>query len=345
MKNYSVYGRRKLRKAAARRATRSAATNVARLMAQMGIRGASRAKKRFTTRSDPGACERPISSGATFTATAPNEKWVADFTYASTWSGVVYVAFVVDVFSRRIVGWKAARTMATSLVLDALNMTAWVRRGVDLDGGHLPLRRRHPCEPRSLWWMRPSASRVVRESAMTRASTTSSASACSPIAQPTRPLWHRSRMPARWSLVGNSQMSATQRWLGSGDGEVALEQIGGRSDVGAARPPLLAGMHAHQAFRPHEPCHAFAPDSMTPASELTVHSRHPVGPQAVLVDLADVGQQRLVGDRTRRGRARPPGVEPRAGHLGQRAQPLHRVTVSMVLDEAEAAHRIVSRAK
>ena len=55
-------------------------------------------------------------------------------TYCSTWSGIVYVSFVVDVFSRRIVGWKASRTMATSLVLDALNMAAWTRRGVDIDG-------------------------------------------------------------------------------------------------------------------------------------------------------------------------------------------------------------------
>jgi putative transposase len=56
------------------------------------------------------------------------------YTYCSTWSGVVYVAFVVDVFSRRIVGWKAARSMAASLVVDALNMAAWTRRGIDLDG-------------------------------------------------------------------------------------------------------------------------------------------------------------------------------------------------------------------
>jgi len=56
------------------------------------------------------------------------------YTYRSTWSGIVYVSFVVDVFSRRIVGWKASRTMATSLVLDALNMAAWTRRGVDIDG-------------------------------------------------------------------------------------------------------------------------------------------------------------------------------------------------------------------
>ena len=68
------------------------------------------------------------------TADRPDALWVADFTYCSTWSGVVYVAFVIDVFSRRIVGWKAARTMAASLVIDALNMAAWTRRGISLDG-------------------------------------------------------------------------------------------------------------------------------------------------------------------------------------------------------------------
>ena len=59
---------------------------------------------------------------------------MADFTYCSTWSGIVYVAFITDVFSRRIVGWKAARTMHSSLVVDALNMAAWTRRGINLDG-------------------------------------------------------------------------------------------------------------------------------------------------------------------------------------------------------------------
>ena len=69
-----------------------------------------------------------------FTATRPDALWVADFTYCSTWSGVVYVAFIIDVFSRRLVGWKAARSMTTALVLDALNMAAWTRRNTSLDG-------------------------------------------------------------------------------------------------------------------------------------------------------------------------------------------------------------------
>ena len=107
---------------------------VARLMRANGLRGASRAKKRFTTHPDPAAVRAPDLVQRDFTATRPNEKWVADFTYCSTWSGVVYVAFIVDVFSRRIVGWKAARSMTAALVVDALNMAAWCRRGVDIDG-------------------------------------------------------------------------------------------------------------------------------------------------------------------------------------------------------------------
>jgi putative transposase len=103
-------------------------------MRAQGIRGASRARKRFTTRSDPAAVRAPDLVQRDFSATRPDATWVADFTYCSTWSGIVYVAFVVDVFSRRIVGRKAARSMHASLVLDALNMAAWTRRGTSLDG-------------------------------------------------------------------------------------------------------------------------------------------------------------------------------------------------------------------
>jgi putative transposase len=132
--NYSVYGRRKLTRAAQRAGIDVGRDQVARLMRREGIRGASRATRRFTTRSDPAAVRAPDLLKRDFTADRPDRTWVADFTYCSTWSGIVYVAFVVDVFSRRIVGWKAARTMATSLVLDALNMAAWARRGIDIDG-------------------------------------------------------------------------------------------------------------------------------------------------------------------------------------------------------------------
>lgn len=134
VRNYSMYGRRKLHKAARRAGHDVGRDQVARLMRQLGIRGASRAKKRFTTHADPAATRAPDLVKRNFTATRPNELWVADFTYCSTWSGLVYVAFVIDVFSRRIVGWKAATSMSADLVVDALNMAAWTRRGTKLAG-------------------------------------------------------------------------------------------------------------------------------------------------------------------------------------------------------------------
>jgi putative transposase len=133
-KNYSVYGRRKLTLAARRAELDVGRDQVARLMRAAGIRGASRAKKRFTTYADPAADRPPDLMKRDFTAVAPDAKWVCDFTYCSTWSGVIYVAFVTDVFSRRIVGWKAARSMSKDLVIDALNMAAWTRRAHDLSG-------------------------------------------------------------------------------------------------------------------------------------------------------------------------------------------------------------------
>jgi putative transposase len=99
-----------------------------------GIRGASRAKRRFTTKADPDHVRAPDLVNRNFNASRPDELWVCDFTYCSTWSGIVYVAFVIDVFSRRLVGWKAARSMTTTLVLDALNMAAWSRRHSNLAG-------------------------------------------------------------------------------------------------------------------------------------------------------------------------------------------------------------------
>jgi putative transposase len=133
-RNYSVYGRRKLALVARRADLDIGRDQVARLMRAAGIRGASRAKKHYTTHSDKAALRAPDLVKRDFTATAPNRKWVCDFTYCSTWSGVAYVAFVTDVFSRRIVGWKAARSMSAALVVDALNMAAWSRRGCDLTG-------------------------------------------------------------------------------------------------------------------------------------------------------------------------------------------------------------------
>jgi putative transposase len=110
---------------------------VERLMRRHGLQGVVRGKRRRTTFPDRQA-ERPRDLvDRDFSASEPNRLWVADFTYVMTWSGVVYVAFVIDAFSRRIVGWKADTTMKTSLVLDTLEMALWVRQrdGLPLANG------------------------------------------------------------------------------------------------------------------------------------------------------------------------------------------------------------------
>ena len=127
--NYSVYGRRKLWKAARRAGIDVGRDQVARLMRAEGLRGASRAKKRFTTKPDSANPRAPDLVKRNFTAQRPDQLWVADFTYCSTWSGIVYVAFVIDVFSRRLVGWKAARSMTAPLVIDALRSCCLVATG------------------------------------------------------------------------------------------------------------------------------------------------------------------------------------------------------------------------
>jgi putative transposase len=133
-KNYSVYGRRKLTSAAKRKGLCIGRDQVSRLMRRQGIRGASRTKRRFTTHQDKTHVRAPDLVNRNFTATRPDELWVADFTYCSTWSGVVYVAYVLDVFSRRVVGWKASRSMTADLVVAALDMAAWTRRHTTLEG-------------------------------------------------------------------------------------------------------------------------------------------------------------------------------------------------------------------
>jgi putative transposase len=132
--NYAVYGRRKLTKAARRAGLDVGRDQVARLMRELGIRGASRATKRFTTKADPSHTRAPDLVKRDFSAVRPDALWVCDFTYCSTWSGIVYIAFILDVFSRRIVGWKAARSMTAALVIDALNMAAWTRRHTSIEG-------------------------------------------------------------------------------------------------------------------------------------------------------------------------------------------------------------------
>ena len=101
---------------------------VERLMGQMGVTGLTRgARPLRTTRPDPAAARPADLVDRHFAASRPDQLWVADFTYCPTWAGMVYVAFVFDVFSRRILGWRAATAMTTPLVLDCLEQAIWTR--------------------------------------------------------------------------------------------------------------------------------------------------------------------------------------------------------------------------
>jgi putative transposase len=129
--NQGVYGAEKVWRQLRREGIAVARCTVERLMRADGLRGVVRGK-RWRTTIAAGAAQRPADLvDRDFSASEPNRLWVADFTYVMTWSAVVYVAFVIDAFSRRIVGWKADTTMKTSLVLDTLEMALWSR---DRDG-------------------------------------------------------------------------------------------------------------------------------------------------------------------------------------------------------------------
>jgi putative transposase len=115
----------------------AARCTVERLMRQAGLEGVRRGRRRRTTIPDDQASRPTDLVDRDFSADAPNRLWVAAFSYVPTWSGVVYLAFVIDAFSRRIVGWKADTTMKTSLVLDTLEMALWSRQrdGIPLAEG------------------------------------------------------------------------------------------------------------------------------------------------------------------------------------------------------------------
>ena len=126
--NYECYGSRRVWKQLLREGIDAARCTVERLMAAHGIQGAKRRGKPWrTTRQDPAGREAPDLVERDFTAQAPNQLWVADFTYLRTWAGVVFFAFVIDVFSRMVVGWQLACHMRDDLVLDALRMALGLR--------------------------------------------------------------------------------------------------------------------------------------------------------------------------------------------------------------------------
>ena len=126
--NFRVYGARKVWRQLGREGIAVARCTVERLMRSLGLAGVVRGKRCRTTIPDEHA-ERPRDRvNRQFSATRPNQLWVADFTFVATWSGFVYVAFVIDAFARRIVGWRVARSMHTELVLDALEQALWARK-------------------------------------------------------------------------------------------------------------------------------------------------------------------------------------------------------------------------
>ena len=132
--NFQVYGVRKLWRQLLREGFEVARCTIGRLMQEMGLAGAIRGKSVKTTISD---CKAPCPKdhvNRQFQAQRPNTLWVSDFTYVATWAGFVYVAFVIDTYARRIVGWRASRTAHASFVLDALEQALHDRRPVQSGG-------------------------------------------------------------------------------------------------------------------------------------------------------------------------------------------------------------------
>ena len=125
--NFRVYGARKIWRQLHRERIEVARCTVERLMKRLEIQGARRGAKCWTTIVDDALARPADLVNRAFTATRPNQLWVADITFVATWTGFVYVAFIVDVYARYIVGWRVRRSLHTDLVLDALEQALWSR--------------------------------------------------------------------------------------------------------------------------------------------------------------------------------------------------------------------------
>jgi putative transposase len=125
---FGVYGARKVWRQLHREGISVARCTVERLMRELHLQGVRRGKTSRTTTPDATAPRPADLVDRDFSATRPNQLWVADLTYVATWAGFVYVAFVIDAFSRFLVGWQASRSLRTDLALDALEMAIWRRR-------------------------------------------------------------------------------------------------------------------------------------------------------------------------------------------------------------------------
>jgi transposase InsO family protein len=129
--NFRVYGARKVWRQLQREDFEVARCTVERLMKRLGIQGVIRGAKRWTTVPDETLPQPADHVKRQFVATRPNQMWVADISFVATWSGFVYVAFIIDVFARWIVGWRVSRSLRTDLVLDALEQALWSRQETD----------------------------------------------------------------------------------------------------------------------------------------------------------------------------------------------------------------------
>lgn len=125
--NFDLYGVRKVWRQLGREGKQVARCTVARLMREMGLRGAIRGRRFQTTTADEAAARPTDLVDRDFSTTRPNQLWVSDLTYVATWRGFVYVAFVIDAFARRIVGWRVSTSLRTDLVLDALEQALYDR--------------------------------------------------------------------------------------------------------------------------------------------------------------------------------------------------------------------------
>ena len=132
--NFGVYGVRKVWRQLGREGKKVARCTVARLMRRMGLQGVVRGREVRTTVSNPAVVCPLDRVNRQFHAPRPNALWLSDFTYVATWQGFVYVAFVIDAFARRIVGWRVSRTAHASFVLDALEQALHERRPVQGSG-------------------------------------------------------------------------------------------------------------------------------------------------------------------------------------------------------------------
>jgi putative transposase len=133
--HYAVYGAEKVWRQLGREGVRVGRDRVARLMRALGLAGATRARTTRTTR--PATREQALPADLVrrdFSAAAPNRLWVNDLTYVPLWAGFAYTAFVIDAFSRRIVGWQVSASLRVDLALDALEMALWTRRDDPLEG-------------------------------------------------------------------------------------------------------------------------------------------------------------------------------------------------------------------